>query len=183
MLWRGNSKNSPPLNRKAPKWPNHCQNFCSEFVPEWKHYSVKICEEIVGKLVHWLFSPLTDLPGDSSRSRIPRLDTAIYSMLCLQNGAYHGFLLRGTTRSWLRQKHILTPNHWTEVGDPYGWIRGRIEEAERESHPIERPTVSPNPDSRELPETEPPTRSIQWPVWGPWHIHSWYLPGLASVGE
>ena len=26
-------------------------------------------------------------------------------------------------------------------------------------------------DPRELPETEPPTRSIQGPVRGPWHIH------------
>jgi hypothetical protein len=29
----------------------------------------------------------------------------------------------------LRQKQMLTYHHWTEVGDPYVWIRGRIEES------------------------------------------------------
>jgi len=31
----------------------------------------------------------------------------------------------------------------------------------KESHPTGRPAVSTNPDPMELPETEPPTRSIQ----------------------
>jgi hypothetical protein len=35
--------------------------------------------------------------------------------------------------------------HWTEVRDPYGWIRGRTEEAEvGESDPIGGPAVSIN---------------------------------------
>jgi len=38
--------------------------------------------------------------------------------------------------------------------------RGKIEEAERESDPIERSTVSTNPDLREHQETETPIRSI-----------------------
>ena len=38
------------------------------------------------------------------------------------------------------------------------------EEAERKSDPIERPAVSTNPDPRELPDTEPPTRTIQGTV-------------------
>jgi hypothetical protein len=33
---------------------------------------------------------------------------------------------------------------------PYGWIRGRIEEAERESNLIGRPAVSTNPGPRKL---------------------------------
>jgi hypothetical protein len=55
---------------------------------------------------------------------------------------------------------IPTPNHWTEVRDPYVWIRGRIEEAERESDLIGRPAVSTDADPRELPETDLLTKSI-----------------------
>ena len=39
---------------------------------------------------------------------------------------------------------------------------GKIEEAEGESNYIGRPTVSTNPDPRELPETEPPTKQHMW---------------------
>jgi hypothetical protein len=39
-------------------------------------------------------------------------------------------------------------------------IRERIEEAEGEGDLIGRSAVSTNPDPRELPEIEPPTRSI-----------------------
>ena len=53
---------------------------------------------------------------------------------------------------------ILTANHWTEVRDPYGRVRGRIEGAEGDGNPIGRPTVSTNLDPWELPETEPPTK-------------------------
>ena len=59
----------------------------------------------------------------------------------------------------------------------------RLEEAEEEVSPIGRPAVSTNPDPRELPETEPPTRSIHRPVLGPWHKYSRGLPGQALVGE
>jgi hypothetical protein len=38
----------------------------------------------------------------------------------------------------------LLSNHWSEIGDPYGRIRGRIEGAEAEGNPIGRPTVSTN---------------------------------------
>jgi hypothetical protein len=81
-------------------------------------------------------------------------------------GASNGYPLRGHTSSWLRQRQILTPNHWTEVRDPEGWIRGRIEKAERESDPIRIPAVSSNPYPRELTETELPTSSIHGPVQG-----------------
>jgi hypothetical protein len=30
----------------------------------------------------------------------------------------------------LRQTQILTANHWTEIGNPYGRVRGRTETAE-----------------------------------------------------
>jgi hypothetical protein len=41
---------------------------------------------------------------------------------------------------------ILTANHWTENGDPYGRVRGRIEGAEGDGNPIGRPRVSTNLD-------------------------------------
>jgi hypothetical protein len=57
---------------------------------------------------------------------------------------------------------ILTPNHWTEFGDPYGGNRGRIEGDKGEGIPIGRPAVSTNPDPLEIPETEPSTRQHTW---------------------
>jgi hypothetical protein len=41
---------------------------------------------------------------------------------------------------------ILTANHWTEVRDPYGGVRGRIERTEGDGNPIGRTTVSTNRD-------------------------------------
>ena len=41
---------------------------------------------------------------------------------------------------------ILTAKHWTEVGDPYGRVRRRIEGTEGDGSPIGRTTVSTNPD-------------------------------------
>jgi len=57
---------------------------------------------------------------------------------------------------------ILTADHWTEVGDPCGRVRGRIEEDEGDSNPIGKPTVSTNLDAWELPETKPPTKGHTW---------------------
>ena len=57
---------------------------------------------------------------------------------------------------WDRHK-IPIPNHWTEVGNQYGWIRGRIKEAEGEGDPIWRTSVSINLDTKELSETKAPT--------------------------
>ena len=53
---------------------------------------------------------------------------------------------------------ILMANHWTEVRDPYGGIRGRTEGGEGDDNPIGRPTMSTNLDPWELLETEPPTK-------------------------
>ena len=49
---------------------------------------------------------------------------------------------------------VLTANHWTEVGDPYGTVRGRIEGAEGDGNPIGRPTVLTNLDLWKLPKTK-----------------------------
>ena len=38
-------------------------------------------------------------------------------------------------------------------------------------------------DPRELPETEPPTRSIQGSVRGPWYKYNRGLPGQTLAGE
>jgi hypothetical protein len=40
---------------------------------------------------------------------------------------------------------ILIPKYWTEVWDPKGGIRGRIEEIERENDLMGRTTVSTGP--------------------------------------
>ena len=53
---------------------------------------------------------------------------------------------------------ILTANHWTEVKDLYGRVRGRIKGAEGDGNPIGRATVRTNPDPLELSETKPPTK-------------------------
>jgi hypothetical protein len=55
---------------------------------------------------------------------------------------------------------ILTANHWTEVWDPYGRDRGRIEGDEWDCNPIGRPMFSTNQDPWELPETKPPTKAL-----------------------
>jgi hypothetical protein len=68
----------------------------------------------------------------------------------------------GPTSSSPRQEQIFTPIHWTEVGNPYGWIRGTIKEAEGDGDPKGKPAVSMNSDPFELPETEPPTRQNTW---------------------
>jgi hypothetical protein len=46
----------------------------------------------------------------------------------------------------LRQIQILTGNHRTEFGDPYGKVRGRTEGAERVGNPIGKLAVSRNPE-------------------------------------
>jgi len=83
---------------------------------------------------------------------------------------------------------ILIDSHWTEVGDFYGRVRGRIEGVERDGNPTGR-TVSTNLDSSELSETKSLIKvctqaglnSTCLPL--PTHIYNRVLPGLASVGE
>jgi hypothetical protein len=59
---------------------------------------------------------------------------------------------------------ILTANHWIEIGNPYGRVRGRIERAEGDGEPIRRPAVSTNLDHSELPETKPKSNEQTWPL-------------------
>jgi hypothetical protein len=46
----------------------------------------------------------------------------------------------------------------TEAGDPCDPIGEKLKEAEEEGGPMGRPAVSTDPDSRDLSDTEPPTR-------------------------
>jgi hypothetical protein len=85
-------------------------------------------------------------------------DTITNAMICSQKGAYHDFPLKDSKTSWTSQMKIVTANQWTEVGDPWGWMRGKLEKAEEEGDLIRRPIVSKNLDPWDLSDTEPPTR-------------------------
>jgi hypothetical protein len=78
---------------------------------------------------------------------------------------------------------ILRANHWTEVRDPYGRVRGRTEGAEEDCNPVGRTTLSTNPDPSKLPETKPPTKEHSWAGLCLLYICSRGLPCLASVGK
>jgi hypothetical protein len=78
---------------------------------------------------------------------------------------------------------ISTNRHWTEFGDPYERVRGRIEGPQGDDNPKGRPAMSTNLNPWELPETEPPIKDHTGLVQGPWHIRSRGLPCLASVEE
>jgi hypothetical protein len=53
---------------------------------------------------------------------------------------------------------ILKVNHWTEVREPYGRVRRRIEDAEGDGNPIRKPTVSTNINPWELSEIKLQTK-------------------------
>jgi hypothetical protein len=79
---------------------------------------------------------------------------------------------------------IFTANYWTEVGNPYGRVRGMIERTEGDGNPIGRPTVSINPDPWEPPKTKSPTKEHKGT--GPRLLACKYsrgLPFLVTVGE
>lgn len=76
------------------------------------------------------------------------------------------------------QTHILTRNHWNEVGDPWDWIRERLKKAEKEGNPIERSTVSTKSVPLDLSDTEKPDH-IQELVQGPYSYTAedcWFWP-------
>jgi hypothetical protein len=75
-----------------------------------------------------------------------------------QKRAYHGCPPIDLTRSWKSQMQIFAPNQWTEAGDPSGWTRRKVEEAEEEGNPVGEPALSINLDSWDLSDTGPPTR-------------------------
>jgi hypothetical protein len=56
------------------------------------------------------------------------------------------------------QTQIFTLNQLAEPGDPCGWIREKLENAEEEGNPIGRPAVSTNMDPWDCSDTEPQTR-------------------------
>lgn len=55
---------------------------------------------------------------------------------------------------------ITLGKHWTEVGDTYGRVRGRIEGTEEHGNHAGREIVSNNLEPWELPEGEPQRKSI-----------------------
>jgi hypothetical protein len=76
-----------------------------------------------------------------------------------------------------------TAEHWTEIKDHHGRVRGRIKGTEEDSKHIGRPTVSTNSDSLELPESKHPTKEYTGIGSRHWHLYSKGLPCLASVLE
>ena len=102
-------------------------------------------------------------------------------MVCLQIGVYHDCSLKSPKSSWRSSMQIFTSNQWTEVDEPCGWIRKRLEESEEEGDPIRRPTVSTNLDLWDLSDIEPQPGSIYQLILGPKHIYSREIPGLDSV--
>jgi hypothetical protein len=54
--------------------------------------------------------------------------------------------------------HIQIANHWTEVRDPYGRVRGRSEGIEVDGNPIGRQILSTTPVTWVLPESKPSTK-------------------------
>ena len=65
-----------------------------------------------------------------------------------------------------KRSEILTANHWTEVRDLCGRLRGKTEGAEEDFNPIGRTTVSTNPDPAELPRGYVTNQSIHGLVHG-----------------
>ena len=77
---------------------------------------------------------------------------------------------------------ILTANHWIEISNQYGRVRGRTERVEGDYNPIRRKTMSINSDPSELPKTKPrEPRSIHGLVHGPRNRCMSALPYMASV--
>jgi hypothetical protein len=89
--------------------------------------------------------------------------------------------------SWLPNKQLshlqlLTSNKWTEAGDPYGWIREKLEETEEEDSPIGRPAVSTTLDLQNLSDTGPPDM-LEWQVASQQHTkpRQFQFPGVVPV--
>jgi hypothetical protein len=57
--------------------------------------------------------------------------------------------------------HIHAANHWIEIRDQCGGVRGTIG-AEEDHNPRQRTTVSTNLGLSELPETKPKTKEHIW---------------------
>jgi hypothetical protein len=58
---------------------------------------------------------------------------------------------------------ILTANHWIEISNQYGRVRGRTERVEGDYNPIRRTTMSINSrDLRVPPKTKPRVKEHTW---------------------
>jgi hypothetical protein len=84
----------------------------------------------------------------------PGTGAVVYS----QKGAYYDCHPKDSISSWKSQMKIFTPNQWNEVGDPCGWIREKLEDAEEEGNPVGGPAVSINLNPGDLSDTGTPTR-------------------------
>jgi hypothetical protein len=91
--------------------------------------------------------------------------------------------LKGPTSSWKSQMQIFAPNPWTETADPFGWIRGKLEEAEEEGNPAGGPAVSINLDPEISQTLNHQQGSIHQLLCGPQHIYSRGLQNLGLVRE
>jgi hypothetical protein len=58
---------------------------------------------------------------------------------------------------------IFTANHFIEVRDQYGRVRGRTERNKGDFNPIGKRTGTTNRDTSDLPETKPTTMVDSWP--------------------
>jgi hypothetical protein len=90
-------------------------------------------------------------------------------------------VLRGSTRTHLRQMQILTVNHWTELGDSYRRVRERTIGAEGDCKLIGRRTISINWTPQRFQKLSYQSMSIHGLVHGPCYICYRGLPCLASV--
>ena len=81
-------------------------------------------------------------------------------ILCYACRQKHLVLWESPSRSWLREMQIPTAKQWTELGDSYGRIGGRIAGPEGDNS-IGRPTESANLDPSGL-QRLPSTKEHRW---------------------
>jgi hypothetical protein len=84
----------------------------------------------------------------------------------------HDCPLKDPISSWKSQMQIFTLNQWTEVGDPCGWIRERVEEAE-EGETLQEDQQSQITWTLKISQTlDHQPGSIHQMKWGPQHIYT-----------
>jgi hypothetical protein len=83
-----------------------------------------------------------------------------------------GVLAKGPIMTTLQKTQQAAERvRWTEAADPCGWIRGMLEQAEEEGHPLGGSTVPISLDPRDLSHTGPPTKQhAPDDMWPPTHI-------------
>ena len=102
--------------------------------------------------------PVTGPNWDPAQGEASRPDTITDAMVCSQKWAYHDCPLKDPTSRWKSQMQKFTCNQWTEAGNPCGWIREKLEEAEEEELKEEDQQSQITWTSQDLSDTEPPTR-------------------------